>query len=407
MRILQVHNQYFSGLGGEDTVVRMEAELLREHGHQVRQHLVSTAQLQGAGLAGLVRAGVGAIWSQPAYDSIAAEVAAFRPDVVHVHNTFPLLSPSIYYAARRNGAPVVQTLHNYRLACANAMMLRNNAPCEDCVGHAKWRGLVHRCYSGGSLGLSASVVAMQTVHRARHTFTRQVDAYIALTGFQRDVILRDGIPAELVHVKPNFIRPRAASPTATPRNSQIAFVGSIRDEKGIDLLLAAWSRLQPTQHQLLILGYGPAEERLKQQYGGLASVTWLGSQPTDVVLQALAQSRYLAICSRWYEGFPMVLLEAFSVGTPAIMPRHGAFPSILNGRNAGLFFTPLSEDSLRQTIDRALSISEDEWLAQSRTAQSIAQEFNPESNYQQLMAIYAAAQQNYRRTQPQRSAVAQ
>jgi Glycosyl transferase 4-like domain len=140
------------------------------------------------------------VWSGHGYQSVSSEVRTFRPDVVHVHNTFPLLSPSVYYAARRHGSCVVQTLHNYRIACANRYLLRKGLPCEDCVGRGKWGGLMHRCY-GGSAAISGSIVALQTAHQIAGTFRNEVDAYIALTSIQRDIVVRDGLPAARVHVK--------------------------------------------------------------------------------------------------------------------------------------------------------------------------------------------------------------
>ena len=396
MRVLQVHNQYFSGLGGEDTVVRLEEELLRSRGHEVRQLIVSTSELKGASSLRLLEAAVSSIWSHASYDSVASAVKSFRPDVVHVHNTFPLLSPSVYYAARQNGVCVVQTLHNYRTACANGYLLRNGLPCEDCVGRAKWRGLVHRCYSG-SIGMSGSVVAIQTTHRIAGTLQHEVDAYIALTSFQRDIVIRDGLPAERVYVKPNFSA-RAVSPNnGRTREGQIVFIGNIRKEKGADLLLAAWAILRPPGHRLLLFGHGPDRAELQKRYEGDDSVIWMGFRPATEVSDVLASSKYLAICSRWYETFSMALLEALSSGTPAIAPNHAHFPDILDGGKCGFLFEPSNVDSLTDTLRLAVFSGDGRWREQSDAALKKAAEYGSDVNYIRLMEIYDAAREHFSR----------
>jgi glycosyltransferase involved in cell wall biosynthesis len=396
MKVLQVHNEYLSGLGGEDTVVRLEKELLRSRGHDVRELIVSTSQLKGANPLRLLESAVSSVWSGKSYESVAIEVRAFRPDVVHIHNTFPLLSPSVYYAVRRNGACVVQTLHNYRITCANGLLLRNGTPCEDCVGHAKWRGLMHRCYSG-SAGISGSVVALQTGHRIAGTFRREVDAYIALTSFQRDIVIRDGLPAERVHVKPNFSPDAISGNGRGKREAQIVFIGSIRRSKGIDLLLDAWTRVRPEEYRLLLLGDGPDRAEFQRQYASDNSMVWMGVQAAAEVARVLADSKYIAICSRWYEGFPMVLLEALTSGTPAIAPNHAAFPEILERGRCGFLFEPSNVDSLARSIRLAVSTEESGWLEQSDAAYSKGREYSPAANYVRLMEIYDSAQGHYSR----------
>lgn len=398
MRVLQLHNRYLAGLGGEDTVVRLEADLLRSHGHEVRELFVSTSELRGAGNFRLLISGASSVWSNRGFELVANAVREFRPEVVHVHNTFPLLSPSVYYAARRNGSCVVQTLHNYRIACANGVLLRNGMPCEDCVGRAKWRGLVHRCYPG-SAGISASVVAIQTAHRIVGTFQNQVDAYIALTSFQRDIVTRDGLPPDRVHVKPNFM-PEIDKPTeAIRRKRQLVYVGTINEAKGTDLLLEAWTKVRPSGFSLVLLGDGTHKERLMRQYEPDASVVWMGFRPAAEVKRTLAESRYIVICSRWYEGFPMVLLEAFNVGTPAVAPDHAAFPEILERGKCGILFEPSNIDSLANALRLAVSDREDAWHVHSDAALARARNFGADANYIRLAEIYACAREHYSRTE--------
>jgi glycosyltransferase involved in cell wall biosynthesis len=397
MRVLQVHNQYVSGLGGEDTVVRLEAELLRSHGDEVRQLIVSSSELKNVGTLRLLQAGISSVWSRSGYESTAKAVKEFKPDVVHVHNTFPILSPSVYYAARRNGASVVQTLHNYRIVCTNGLLLRNQMPCEDCVGRAKWRGLAHRCYHG-SAGISASVVAIQTTHRTAGTYRHEVDAYIALTEFQRKIFIREGLSPEGIHVKPNFTASAVSPGDIRERKDQIVFAGNVCREKGTDLLLEAWARVRPEGYRLLLLGDGPSRAELQQRYASDGSVIWMGFQPAAEVARVLAESRYIAVCSRWYETFCLVLLEAFSAGTPAIAPNHAAFPALMEGGKCGFLFEPSNLDSLAGALRSAISAGESEWREQSNVALAKAGEYGPDANYLRLMEIYAAAREHYART---------
>ena len=394
MKILQVHNEYYSGLGGEDTVVSLEKDLLRSRGHDVRQLIVSTSKLKDANLFRLLQAAGSSVWSGLSYESVSRKVRVFRPDLVHVHNTFPLLSPSVYYAAHRNGSSVVQTLHNYRISCANGYLLRRGMPCEDCVGRAKWRGLLHRCYSG-SAGISGSIVALQTAHRVAGTFVREVDAYIALTSFQRDIVIRDGLPAARVHVKPNFSPRAVTTHERGPRVMQMVFIGFIRKEKGIDLLLDAWKRARPNGYRLLLLGEGPDRKELQRQYAGDESIAWMGQRTNTEVAQVLAESKYIVIASRWYEGFPMALLEAFSAGTPAIVPDHAAFPEMLERGQCGFLFEPSSAESLADALRLAGTAPENEWCEQSAAAFKKAAQYTSASNYDLLMEIYEAARYHY------------
>jgi glycosyltransferase involved in cell wall biosynthesis len=276
-------------------------------------------------------------------------------------------------------------------------LLRNGMPCEDCVGHAKWRGLVHRCYHG-SAGISAAVVAIQTSHRLAGTFQHEVDAYIALTSFQRDIVIRDGLPADRVHVKPNFTQKVIASSERIERKRQLAYVGSIDAAKGTDLLLKAWARVRPPGFRLVLLGHGPDKEMLMRQYATDDSVVWMGFKPPAEVARVLADSKYIAVCSRLYETFGMVLLEAFSSGTPAIAPNHAAFPEMLGGGKCGYLFEPSNLDSLVHALRLAVSTREPAWLEQSDAALAKAGDYNAEANYLSLMEIYADAREHYLRT---------
>lgn len=394
VRILQVHNEYFSGRGGEDTVVDLEADLLRRHGHQVDRLTVSTAQLKDAGFLRLAAAAGGTVWSFSGYHAMKQAIARFAPDVIHAHNTFPLLSPSIFWAAKARTTPVVLTLHNFRLTCANASLFRDGRPCEQCVGHVPVPALRHRCYKR-SLAGTAAVVCMNSLHRRLGTYRKKVDAYIALSEFSKAILVRSGLPPEKIFVKSNFTFD--PSQAAVSRSPQMVFAGRVSSEKGPQLLLQAWNSIKPSGHKLLMFGDGPDREDLQGRYTGDGAVVWLGAQPRERVIAALASSRFLVVPSLLYENMPMVVLEALSVGTPVIAPNSGPFPELITHQKEGLLFTRGDADALAQALREGLKRSTEVWAEWSKNArEKYLSRFSDEYNYRQLIAIYERVLGNVR-----------
>jgi glycosyltransferase involved in cell wall biosynthesis len=389
MRVLQVHNKYRPGWGGEDTVADLEADLLRRNGHEVERLSAWTGELEGASALRLVAAGFGTVWSLRGYSDARKSIEAYKPDVIHVHNTFPLLSPSIFWAANKSGVPVVQTLHNYRLTCANALLLRDDTPCEDCVGHFPWPALRYRCYGPSFLRTSA-VVAKNVVHRWLGTFRTKIHAYIALTDFSKEIFVRAGLPSERIFVKPNF----SADPgnLTSLRSPRFVFAGAIVRAKGIHLLLDAWARLTPTVHQLMIVGNGSDRTEFEKRHSGISNIIWCGSLPREKVIGLLAASNWLILPSLAYENFAMSVLEAFSVGTPVIVPNHGAFASIVTEGREGLLFSAGETAALTATLEKALSADPATWSQWSAGARNkFLREYTAQTNYEQLIAIYRRA----------------
>jgi glycosyltransferase involved in cell wall biosynthesis len=230
-RVLLVHNAY-QQRGGEDAVVEAEAALLREHGHEVTLYTRHNDEVQGSSRLALAR---DTLWSPRTGRDLQALIGQHRPDVVHVHNSFPLVSPSVYWAAARAGLPVVQTLHNFRLLCPQALLLREGRICEDCVGRVPWRAVQHGCYRGSAVQ-SAAVAGMLQLHRGLGTWQRKVTLYIALNAFCRDKFIEGGLPAERIRIKPNFIDLPAPAPQ--PREGFL-FVGRFSLEKGLAVLAQA------------------------------------------------------------------------------------------------------------------------------------------------------------------------
>jgi glycosyltransferase involved in cell wall biosynthesis len=284
------------------------------------------------------------VWNQDAYRRLYALVSRERPEIVHFHNTFPLLSPSCYYAARRAGAAVVQTLHNYRLICPGANLLRDGVPCEDCVGSLPWRGIEHACYRG-SRAASAVVAAMVTVHRAAGTWHRAVDAYIALSQFSRSRFIAGGLPAKRLFVKPNF----TADPGVGPGGDYFLFAGRLSHEKGLPILLDAWRSRSGTP-LLKIAGDGPLGPWLKEQIATIPNVEWLGRLPHEAVVEQMKHARGLVLPSVAYENFPVSVVEAYAAGLPVIASDAGTLPELVHDHTTGLIFRAGNSASLTQKI---------------------------------------------------------
>ncbi len=394
MRILQVHNKYRPGWGGEETVVALEAELLRSHGHEVEQLFAWTKELDGASAIRLFSAGFGTVWSFRGYSMMKKAIARFSPDIVHVHNTFPLLSPSVFWAADRAGVPAVQTLHNYRLTCANTLLLREDQPCQDCVGHFPWSGLRHRCF-GSSLPRTAAVAGMNIVHRWLGTYQTKVHAFIALTPFSKEILTRAGLPSERIHLKPNFSP--ATVKLTSPRLRQFVFAGSIARFKGVHLLLEAWRHRASSGHQLLMVGDGPDRAELERGFAAHENIKWCGHSPREKVLDIIAASRWLVQPSLAYENFPMSVLEGLAAGTPVIVPNHGAFAAIVSQGVEGLLFSAGDSGSLSSVLQTALEANEGTWTQWSMNARNKhLSEYTARSNYAQLMSIYEQAAESFR-----------
>lgn len=386
MRILQVYNRYRT-YGGEDVVVDLEADLLRSRGHEVELLTASTGELEDTSILQLAAAGLGTVWSFRGYSLMKKAIERFSPDLVHVHNTFPLLSPSVYWAAHQLNVPVVQTLHNFRFTCANAHLLRDDKACESCVGRSPWPALRYRCFHQ-SLSQTSAVVAMNMVHRWLGTYENLIAGYIALTEFSRTVLVRAGLPEAKTFVKPNFVPTRMTSDLV--RHSQMAFVGAISRAKGAHLLLQAWSRIMPTDSNLVLIGDGPDRVKLQQEYASNPTISWYGVLPHEEVLQTLSESQFLVLPSLCYENFPLVLLEAWSVGTPVVVPDHGAFPSLVSHCQQGMLFSSGDVESLAITLTQALETRDDVWTQWSQSARKkYLAHYTQDANYEQLMYIYS------------------
>jgi glycosyltransferase involved in cell wall biosynthesis len=329
------------------------------------------------------------VWSRRWYREFTSLLQRTQPDVVHIHNFFPLFSPAVYYACRKAGVPVVQTLHNYRLLCPAATLYRDGHVCEECLQHGLLRGVRHGCYQGSRLGTSALALMLQ-VHRRMRTWAKMVDCYIALTEFSRRKLIDGGLPAAKIRVKPNFVLP---DPGMRDRRGQYAlFAGRLVDPKGWPTLLAAWKQLrQPIP--LVIVGDGPDRERLESQLNdpALREVVYRGRLSHDAMLDAIKGARFLVFPSEWYEGFPVTIAESFACGVPVICSRLGSMQEIVADGRTGLHFRPTEADDLASKIEWAWNHPE-QMEAMGRGARLEFQaKYTAERNFYLLKEIYEFA----------------
>ncbi|MEM3433157.1 MAG: glycosyltransferase family 4 protein [Candidatus Methanomethyliaceae archaeon] len=389
MKILVVHN-FYKQPGGEDVVCAQEIEMLRQAGHEVITYHRSNREVDGfKRMAKLVLAG-SVVWAARSHRELRETLRRERPHVVHFHNTFLMVSPSAYYACREAGVPVVQTLHNYRLLCPRADFFRADRICEECVRRLfPWPGVAHACYHGSRLQ-TTGVAAMLTVHRALGTWSRLVDAYVALTEFARRKFVEGGLPGDRILVKPNFVFPDPGGREAGGGKYAI-FLGRFSPEKRIVTVLRAWRHLSGVP--LKIVGDGPEAPRLREmaRRARLARVEFLGWRPRPEAIRLLKGARVLVFPSEWYESFPMTIAEAFACGVPVIATRLGAMAEIVEDGRTGLHFTPGDPEDLAAKVEWAWTHPKQMVEMGREARREYEAKYTAKKNYEMLMEIYRMA----------------
>ena len=386
MRILLLHN-YYQQLGGEDVVLEQEQMLLRSKGHDVRVVTATNESIKG--LYSKVRTAAESTYSRRSRIRIHDEIVTFHPDVVHVHNFFPLLSPSVYYACRAAKVPVVQTLHNLRFVCPNGLLFRDGARCELCLGKTvAWPAVRHACYRDSHLG-SAAVVSMLAAHRYLGTWSTKVHAYIALTKFSRQKLIAGGLPADRLFVKPNFVVPDPGR--GCQRDDFALFVGRLSEEKGVRTLLSAWERLGRAR-KIKIVGEGSLRAAVLGSVKANPSIEFLGPRTAKAVLDLMGIARLLVVPSRCYEGFPRVIVEAFSKGLPVVGSRLGSIEELIDHGRTGMLFEPDNPQDLADTVEWMFTHPDDLWRMSDAARSEFEAKYTSDRNYEQLMDIYHRAQ---------------
>jgi glycosyltransferase involved in cell wall biosynthesis len=393
MRVMVVHNRYRSSApSGENQVVDRERAALVRLGHEVVPFERDSDEIEGWSLARKAALPGLAVWSREAYRQLRAALADRRPDVVHVHNTFPLLSSAVLYACRDAAVPVVVTWHNYRLICASGNFLRDGAVCHDCMDGSAFQGAVHGCYKGSRLASTAVVVANVAHRRA---WRSMVSAYVFISAAQRDLLAGLNLAGERVFVRHNLIPSRSVP--QLPREDVVLYAGRLDEAKGVRLLMAGWDCYRTGRPagggglRLVIAGAGVLGREVAAWASGRPSVEMAGHLDAAGCTALMAQARAVLLPSTWEEPFGLVAVEAMAAGAPPIAAGHGAFVELITHGVDGVLFTPGDPAALGAAIADAES-DRDRYQAYGIQArETYEKHFDPDRNIEQLVEIYRYA----------------
>ena len=381
-KVLIVHN-YYQIPGGEDTVVANEKKLLEENGHEVILYTRHNSELKSFSKLDKICLPFSTIFNFRTYKEIKKIIRKENIEIVHVHNTLNLVSPSVYYAAVYSYVPVVQTVHNFRLLCPGATFFRDGHVCEDCLSKGLSCAVKNKCYRGSRIQTLACVVST-IIHRTLKIYGKL--NYICLTEFNKEKLLHlKQIKKEKVFVKPNFVEAAKEIVLYEQRKDQFVYVGRLEEIKGMDILLGAWKTMGKNAPKLLMCGKGPLEEWCHTfiNENKLENVEMLGFVPNEQVRELVGKSKALILPTQVYEGFPMTIAESFAAGTPVIGSDLGNTGSLIeNGKN-GWKFQPKSIDELAEAVQKIRESFEG-------LDEEMICKYSAEKNYEQLRNIYEA-----------------
>ena len=390
-RILQIHN-FYQIPGGEDVVVRNEKRLLSEHGHQVYTYYRSNAELKERGIWGRLLLPFTAVYSIRTSREVKRMIRENHIDIVHVHNTLTMVSPSVFYAAFRCGVPVVQTLHNFRMLCPAGSFFRDNVICEECVQNGMRCAIRHKCYRGSKLQTFVSAAILQ-IHRMLGTY--QKVNFICLTEFNRDKLLssfegkRQIIDPDRVYIKPNFTFAEGVVPSGQkPDEEYFLFAGRVEALKGIDIAVRAFEQLP--EEQLYVAGDGPMMEEMQTyvREHGIQNVKFLGYLQKEEMSQRFYHAKAVIMTSQCYEAFAMTIAEAYSYGVPVIAGRVGNMDGMVKDGVTGVKFSYNSAEDLAEKVRRFNQL--DLQVLKKNAREFYEKRLRPEDNYRKLIEIYEA-----------------
>ncbi len=376
-RVLIVHN-YYQIPGGEDTVVNNEQNMLEENGHDVFVYTRHNDEIKEKGIIGKLLLPFETIYSLKTIRDIKKIVKEKKIDIVHIHNTFPLISPSIYSVSKKAGVKVVQTVHNFRLLCPAATFARDNKICEDCVNKGLLNSIKHNCYRNSKLQ-TIIAASMLKFNRIIGSY-KKVDAYIALTEFNKEK-LSSLIPKEKIFVKPNFCEKPSIPIVPIEEREYFMFLGRLDKLKGIDLLVEAWKDIK--YEELLVVGTGPEEEYLKSfiKENNMKNVKLVGFKKKDEAMKLLSKAKALIVPSKWYEGFPMSIVEGLCLGTLIIGSNIGNIDNLICDGCNGVKFNNSCKVDLLIKIKKFINMD-------INLSREYIEKYTAENNYIILKSIY-------------------
>jgi glycosyltransferase involved in cell wall biosynthesis len=394
LKVLFIHNNYrTTAPSGEDAVALNERSLLENNGINVVVYEKFNDDVDDSTFFKKVCLGFNYAWSRDTYYETLHLIRNARPDVAHIHSIFPLISPSVYAACQDVGVPVVHTLHNYRYICPGALLQRDGRPCEECVGRQPLSALRYRCYRG-SLTATGSIAWMICYNRLRGTFAKDVNCYIALTEFAKSRLVAGGLPTNRIEVKPNFLP--AIPSLSSQRGRYAVYVGRLSKEKGVETLLSAWRLI--SELPLKVLGDGSLrDELMSKAIEQDVNIEFMGAMSRDQVLSVVGSAFLQIVPSECYEGFPMVILEAYACGTPVIGSRIGSLAEVIHDGETGLHFKAGNAADLAGKV-RILIANPALAAKMGQNARKVfEQKYTAERNFELLMGIYERACEDFDR----------
>jgi glycosyltransferase involved in cell wall biosynthesis len=387
VKVLVVHNRYRSAQpSGEDRVVDQEVALLREAGHEVGLFERRSDDIADMPVLAKALVPLRVPWNPAVRRELAERLRAERPDVVHVHNTFPLLSPAVVAACVDVGVPAVATLHNYGPVCVPGTLFRDGQVCTECVGVEPFPALRHGCYRG-SIATTLPTAAGAVVKR--RSWWSGVSRFFCVSQAQRHMFVQAGLPAERMAVKYNFVGDPGLRRNGPGQH--ILFLGRLTEEKGVRLLMAAWDRIRADGGiglPLVVAGTGPLQDEVARWAHDRHDVRYLGLQTREECWELAAGAVAVVAPSAWLEAFGLVVVEAMAVGVPSVAAGHGAFVELIDDGVNGLLHIPGNADSLAESLRRIPAASVPMGAAARRTYE---REFTPQTGLERLNMGYAAA----------------
>jgi len=391
MRILLVHNRYRSTApSGENRVVDQEGEALAALGHDVIRFGRSSDEIEQWSMTKKASLPVRTIWSRETYRDLKAVLREHRPEVVHVHNTFPLLSPAVLYACRDALVPVVATVHNYKLVCANGTFFRRGAVCHDCAHGLPVQAVLHGCYRG-SHAATAPVVLSTSLHR--QAWRSLVSAYIFISESQRDLLRGLRLAPDRVFVRYNLIPGHSGQRMA--RTPTLAYVGRLDEAKGVRLLMAGWDCYRGKSDKpglsLVIAGGGPLESEVAAWASARPSVEMVGQVSSGRCAELISLARAVLLPSAWEETFGLVAVETMAAGVPPIAAAHGSFTELITPGVDGVLFRPGDPAALALAIADVETNPERYEVYGDQARKTYEQRFDPKCSVEELLGIYRFA----------------
>lgn len=394
LRILLIHNYYGSAApSGENFVVEAERNLLQSRGHNVLLFSKHSDDLRNAGVVGLLKGAMSVAWSSGAGREVERTLAEFKPDLVHAHNTFPMISPSIFYKIKQV-CPSVLTLHNYRLQCPAAIPLRDSRVCTECIDQRSTApSLKYGCYRNSRIA-TLPVAASVSLHNRIGTWRQYVDSFIVLSEFQKRMMISGGLPSNKVYVKPNFYEGSPKVVSMAERGGYVLYAGRLSAEKGVQTLIEAWRNWGESAPELRIVGDGPLRESLASKAKNL-NVKFMGQRTHKETQLHISKASMVVLPSEWFEGFPMIVREAFALGTPIAVSRIGPLPDIIKDGENGVVFEPANVASLLQVCRDTVGNRSLLGLLSRGGRRSFLKFYNEDANYKLLMEVYKGATATY------------